>query len=121
MLGLPPDVFPSSTPPSTGDFYDRLQENIAELQADLKGDEHLEILCNPAGEPLSVENIGFHGPDLVILYGRDAHNNETTALVHVNTVQLVLKVMKAEDPAKRRRISFIQSRNATPKADDPSA
>ncbi|MBD2458258.1 hypothetical protein H6G80_29855 [Nostoc sp. FACHB-87] len=91
-------------------FYQRLKYHIKETQANLSEDEHLAIyFCNKAGEMILIEDIGYHNPNLIILYGQDLTGNPSNLLVHVESVELVLKVLKIENEpeVKKRRIGFL--------------
>ncbi len=76
--------------------------------------------ANPAGEVLSIAQLGFHGPDLVILDGKDGQNTPCTVFMHLHAEQIVLKVTKVEVPGKRRRIGFVHEVGPASQADTSS-
>ena len=89
-------------------FYDRLRHHIEETQKQLKKDEQLAVYYNGRTvESIGVNNIGYHNPNLIIFYGRDSGGAECSILVHMEAVQLVLKIEKVEKKTKRRRIGFV--------------
>lgn len=91
-------------------FYQRLKYHIEATQAELKDDQQLVIyFCNKTGELILIEDIGYHNPTLIILYGRDSQGNPSNLLVHMESVELVLKVLKVENEPEiqKRRIGFL--------------
>ena len=90
-------------------FYEQIRVQIEAMQKKLKKNEQLLIYHNASsGQPILVTSIGFHNPSMIILYGMDSMGNECCVLTHLTSVQLVIRVMKVEDKAKRRRIGFMQ-------------
>ena len=89
-------------------FYERLRYQIEEIEKELAGDEQLAVVhYNSAGQPFMVRDIGYHNPNLIILYGQDADNNECSILAHMNTIQLVLIRVKVKE-VKPYRIGFLR-------------
>ncbi|MDE3096289.1 MAG: hypothetical protein KGK07_09860 [Chloroflexota bacterium] len=88
-------------------LYERLAEHINEATSALEVGESLQLdWFNSSGECIRVEDIGYHNPNLIKLYGRDNSNRKCTVLVHMNALELVLRV---NDSASRqsRRIGFV--------------
>ena len=89
-------------------FYDRLESFITEAQSELEENQQLEIsYASPAGEIITVTDIGYHNPYLIRLYGKDKRNQECTVLVHMNSVQLIVRTANLRDAEQHRRIGFL--------------
>ena len=89
-------------------FYDRLRQHIEGTQNQLKKDEQLVLYYyNQTGERILVTDMGYHNPNLIILYGQDSNGNECSVIAHMQSVQLVVKILKLENKAERRTIGFL--------------
>jgi activator of 2-hydroxyglutaryl-CoA dehydratase len=97
-------------------LYERLQEQIKGMEGELKEGEELQVFyTRHGGEQLVITDIGYHNPSLMILYGVDEGSNECAVLVHMNSVELLLRVAKASVPQEPRRIGFIADRGGDAK------
>lgn len=84
------------------DFYDALQKEYAKQAARLGPDEQLVILhYDAAGTPTDVRKFSYRSPALLVLYGENR-----TVIANVNSLQLVLGVIKVE-PENKREIGFL--------------
>jgi len=70
------------------------------LQKSLKEDEELVVWFANAVEKLRVMEIFLPSPRVAVLSGHDSERNLTRVIAPVETLQLVLKVMKAPPGAK---------------------
>jgi hypothetical protein len=82
-------------------------------QKALKDDEELVVWFANAEEKLRVMEIYLPSPKLAVLSGRDAERNLTRVISPVDTLQLVVKVMKVQPGAKPVRVALVM-----PKAKD---
>src|SRR5947207_1055863 len=77
------DMFPNITIPRNFNladiFYERLQENIEEFQKKLAADEQALVLYYPPGAAaVVVQDIGYHNPNSIMLYGQDSEQKSCT-------------------------------------------
>lgn len=73
-------------------------------------------VCYSGGsEPIFVEEISWHNPNLIILSGKDQDLNECTVLVHMSALALVLKRIKVSQPVQHKPIGFLGCRDADQK------
>jgi hypothetical protein len=106
---IPPIKIPPlpRTPVYADTFYDRLRHHIEETQDQLGDNQELAILYyTTGGDPIVISDIGYHNPNLIILYGMDSKGNESNVLLHMESVQLVLKIIKVDNKPKRK-IGFL--------------
>jgi hypothetical protein len=88
-------------------LYDRLENHIKDAESKLAEDEQLAVLFHSnAGEGIIVNDIGYHNPMLIKLYGTDQHGNDCTILAHMHSVQLILRVQKLQGTEQRKNIGF---------------
>lgn len=105
--------------PSALAIYEQLREAIEQLGKTLADDEELlAVWHSPAGDSVSVDQIGYHHQTLLVFRGRDAEGVECTALVPARAAQLVLKKVKKTPGAVRSAVSFM-GHSVTP--DSPAA
>jgi len=89
-------------------FYDRLRHHIKETEKQLEPNYELLIYYYPpGGEPIRVNDIGYHNPSLIILYGHDSKGNENNILLHMQSVQLILKIENRNQDKPKRGIGFL--------------
>jgi hypothetical protein len=98
-------------------FYRQLYNSITQAHAVLRQDEQLEVYCYlKAGECLQVTDLDYKNPHLIILHGKDAEGSAATVLVHMASMQLVMRTTKLKKTESRREIGF---RSPVPK-DEPA-
>ena len=103
-----PDVVPVAWEPDAHTLYEHLQEWITDAESELDKDEHLNLCyVSQAGDRISVSDIGYHNPHLIVLYGCDQQGNDCNVLVHMASVQLIVRPVKGTEHAKRRPIGFV--------------
>jgi hypothetical protein len=105
---IPPLKIPIIDNPNMANvFYDRLRHHIEDTQNKLEENQQLAIYYYaPGGEPILVTDIGYHNPNLIILYGMDSKGNESNILLHMQSVQLVLKIIGTENKTNQK-IGFL--------------
>src|SRR5437868_15486199 len=71
-------------------FYNRLKKEIADAEAALKEGQSLSLeYSSPSGDRVTVRNIGFRNPNLIMLYGSYQRGNDCTVLAHMESLQLI--------------------------------
>lgn len=111
VMHRPPDTIESHS----RRFYDRIQEQVSELQQAAGENEQVIILADTAGETVAIHSIGYRHPDLLLLYGNDRDGNSCVVIAHNHAVQLLVKTQKVEPHTERRPIGFVGER--APKAE----
>jgi hypothetical protein len=102
----PPTLAPPKDASMADTFYDRLEKRVADAQGKLKPGEVLTLTFHSGAESIEVNDIGYHNPNLIVLYGRDGVGNECRVLVHMSSVALVCKTVNLADAASRK-IGFV--------------
>lgn len=92
-------------------FYDRLRQHIDATQKQLERNEQLAVCYySLGGECILVDDIGYHNPNLIMLYGRDSQGNECNVIAHMQSLHLLLRVLKIEDGKERKQIGFVSGK-----------
>lgn len=83
---------------------------VQAMQKALKDTDELVVLFNSGAETIRV--LEFYSParNLLVLTGVDAQKNLTRVISPAESLQLICKVMKAQEPGKPVRINFISPR-----------
>ena len=90
-------------------FYEDLRDHITALEKELKEGEQLEMLYYGFPDcPIVVTDMGYHNPNLIVFYGKDSQHNECSVLVHMDSVQLLLRVTRAQADSDKRPIGFLK-------------
>jgi len=116
---LPGSVF--STPQNIGDdlasmsvqrsspaewTYERVVRSINEFEAKLDNDHEIGArLVQAPGDIVSIDDVGYWGPDLMIFYGTNPDGNPVELLQHYSQVNVVLIAVK-KSTEKPKRIGF---------------
>jgi hypothetical protein len=91
------------------EFFAKLRQQIEVTQNELRDGEHLEIYYTaPSNERIQVSKIAYLEPGLLVLYGTDAQLHDCKVLANLQTVQLLLKLVRNGAPEKQRPISFVE-------------
>lgn len=80
---------------------------VAAMQKALKDDEELVVLASAAAETLRVLEIYAPSPRLLVVTGIDAQRTVTRVIAPADSLQLVCKVMKAQEQSRPVRIRLI--------------
>lgn len=83
---------------------------VQAMQKALKEDEELVVLFHAGPEPLRILEIFAPSWQVVVLTGIDTERKVTRVVAHIESLQLVCKVMKVQPPAKPHLIGFIAPR-----------
>ena len=96
-------------------MFERLAKSIIDFESKL--DETKEIgarLVNfSARETISIDDLGYWGPDLIIFYGKNADGAKVELLQHVSQTNVLLVALPSENE-KPRRIGFILEEKLKP-------
>ena len=89
---------------SASGFFKRLEHWIRREESQLKYNEQLLVVYyNRAGQSIYVHEIGYHNPQLIILFGQDNQGNQRRFLVHMEAVELEVMRVKVESEAQEKR------------------
>jgi hypothetical protein len=80
---------------------------VAAMQKALKDDEELVVLASAAVETLRVLEIYAPSPRLLVVTGIDSQRTVTRVIAPADSLQLVCKVMKAQEQSRPVRIRLI--------------
>jgi hypothetical protein len=59
------------------------------------------------GGVLDVRQLGFHGPDMIVLRGVDSQGRSAWLLIHTNATQLTITAVSKKRDQPERRIGFL--------------
>jgi len=91
-----------------GAFYRQLHEYFSEMKETQEKDESIDVAyCPGSGERITVTDLDYQNPHLIIVHGVDSDGNQCRALAHMASVQLVIKVIKLKKTEERRPIGFL--------------
>jgi hypothetical protein len=89
-------------------FYEQLQKHIKETEKSLKEGEAIEVLyLIPSGGALLVTDIGYHNPNMIILYALDTEGQKCKVLAHMASLQLLIKNVPVKQEEAKRTIGFL--------------
>ena len=85
-------------------MYERLAHNIKEFQATLAENEEVGAMLAAFGQTvtISVEDIRFHNPHVIIIDGLTQDGHRCTLLQHDTQVNILLVAVKAQHTPARR-------------------
>jgi hypothetical protein len=108
MPKLQPEHVPILAASTASTLYEHLKEWFADAESELAKDEHLDLsFVTQGGDLISISDIGYHNPHLIVLYGRDEKGDDCKVLVHMAAVQLILKTVKGSETPGHRHIGFV--------------
>lgn len=84
--------------------YERLAKYICEFEADLDDDHEIgaRLVSHGSGITFHIEDLGYHGPDLVTFYGTGASGERVQLIQHISQISVLLVgVPKAGEKAQR--------------------
>lgn len=87
-------------------FMEGLRSQVSELEARLKAEEELEMVCYQGAERLSVVRISMPSLNVVALTCIDGEGNAVQLTGHMNSVTFSFRVLKPNAPVKRNKIGF---------------
>ncbi|WP_410824351.1 DUF6173 family protein [Methylobacterium oryzisoli] len=101
-------MLPTSTTNPAKWMYERLVNSIIDFEKDLDPTVELGLrLVNfGSSETISIEDVGYWGPDLVIFYGKNNSGRPVELIQHITQVNVLLVAVPIIGP-EPRRIGFI--------------
>lgn len=118
----PKPMLPASTPQQTAAMMDgvRMRENPAEwafvrlskliedFEKGLDKDDEVgaRIVGVPGDNTMSIEDVGFWGPDFILFTGRNADGKPVRLIQHYAQINVLLDVRRRPKERKARRIGF---------------
>lgn len=99
-------------PISAGQFVDRLQIRLSEMERMLTDGEQFDVVVFlPSGRALSVDCVGYENPNLVILNGRERETGKIcTILAHQSSVQALVSVEPLDSAESRKVLRFTKEK-----------
>ena len=80
---------------------------IQAMQKALKEDDELQVLYYAGGEAIRVLELFQPSANVLVMSGVDKARNVTRVVAHVESVQLVSKVVKVQPPARPVRVGIV--------------
>ena len=132
----PEPVLPSASPERTAALTDgvRMRENPAEwafvrlskliedYEKGLDKDDEIAatIVGLPAGGALTIEDVGFWGPDFIMFLGKNADGKPVRLIQHYGQINVLLDARRKPEEREARRIGFqlselVEKTNPKPK------
>lgn len=90
-------------------MYERIIKRIEDFEKNLPDDMQAGgMLANFANMTFSIDDIGYHNPDMIIFYGTQLDGSKIELLQHTSQLNLLLVGVKRSNPEEpRRKIGFI--------------
>jgi hypothetical protein len=89
-------------------MYERLQSQIKDFEQELDEEHEIGMRLVSFGPSLlfHIEHLGYHGPDMIIFYGKNEHGENVQLLQHTSQLNVLLVAAKklGKEP---RRIGFL--------------
>jgi len=87
-------------------FMEGLKAQVEQLEASLKADQELVMICWHGHEKFQVLSVSMPSKNVVALNCRDAEGDVTQVTGHMNSVTFSFRIVTAKEPSKRRPIGF---------------
>lgn len=94
-------------PPVQADICATIVGQIQAMQKALKEDQELVAFYHAGTEKIRIFEIYVPSSQVLVLSGTDNDRNMTRVISHVESIQLICKVMKVQPGAKPVRLTFI--------------
>jgi hypothetical protein len=106
------DAVPSFKSNPSEWMYERLVRSIIEFESKLDSDSEIgaRLVNFNSNEVISIDDLGFWGPDLVKFYGKNADGRHVELMQHLTQVNVLL-VGVPKQSEKPKRIGFILEEN----------
>ena len=87
--------------------YERLGQYIKDFEAELDDDHEIGARLVSFGQSITfhIEDIGYHGPDIITFYGRAETMEKVQLIQHISQLSVLLMAVKKQQ-ATPRRIGF---------------
>jgi hypothetical protein len=119
ILGLVPHGHIAAVEPRSGyesisaqQFVERLHLCLQEMERNLADDEQFEVVAFlPSGKAVSVDDVCYENPALVILNGEEQDTGKIcTLLAHQSSVQVLVSVEPIPAGSCRKKLRFPQKK-----------
>ena len=88
-------------------FMEGLKSQVQQIEASLKPDQQLVMICWHGHEKLQVLSVGMPSNNVVALHCRDSEGNTIQVTGHMNSITFSFQVLTAaKAPAKQIKIGF---------------
>jgi len=87
--------------------YKRISRYIREFEEQLDSEHEIggRLVSHGSGTTFHIEDIGYHGPDLVTFYGIDEEGQRLQLIQHISQINILLVAVR-KTGEKARRIGF---------------
>jgi hypothetical protein len=106
MTSFKMPVIPSIWETQAKLFMEGLKAQVKELEASLKPNQELAMICWHGHEKFQVLSVSMPSKNVVALNCRDAEGDVTQVTGHMNSVTFSFRIITAKEPSKRRPIGF---------------
>jgi Family of unknown function (DUF6173) len=108
------NVAPRSSVNPAAWAYERLGKYIKNFEAELDDDHEIGARLVSFGQSVifHVEDIGYHGPDIITFFGRNDAMEKVQLIQHVSQLSFLLVAVKKQQE-KPRRIGFLWDKEET--------
>lgn len=87
-------------------FHDTLRTRVGRIESTLKPGERVELTHDVPDGHCYVEQVEYHGDDMLVFTGHLASGHRCTVFVHVHAVNLCLTTSNVMDGEQRQRVVF---------------
>lgn len=103
-LNISQEISEITTVELASGMYKRIQSQIEDLEKQLNPNEHILATIND----IAISKIGYYNPHLLIFYGTNIQGNQVRKLIHINSLNMDLIVLKSNNSSKpKRSIGFL--------------
>ncbi|MET3616633.1 ribosomal protein S3AE [Peptoniphilus olsenii] len=93
-----------STAEMASGMYKRIKSQIDDLLSEINSDEHILVTI----DSLAITDVGYHNPHMLIFYCKDSQENQVRKLIHINSLNMNLIVLKNHNSEKpKKSIGFL--------------
>lgn len=91
-------------------MHERIIKQINNFEENLPSDKQAggRFVSSPDGMVFSIEDVGYHNPDMIIFYGTTKNGDKVRLLQHTSQLNLLLVAVPRTDDLtqERRKIGF---------------
>ncbi len=109
VLGIMPPSVPEAVINPAKWMHDRLIKAIIDFEKKLADSEEIgaKLVNFGAHEIISITDVGYWGPDLIVFFGRNIEGQPVELLQHISQISILLVALKRDgDSDTPRRIGF---------------
>ena len=108
-LASPEELFPPGTHllrDAAQIFFESLREHMQAIEQTLAEKERLALIHTQTGEAIVITSVSFANPSAIIVAGFDSDQRRSVVYAHLNSFQMLFKIIEAETDEPRRPIGF---------------